>query len=152
MTFDLSATVDRLIASINALTPETRRRWGTLEPGEMLCHIVDVNDVFLNGGGGPEPGAKVRRRPIMKWLAFHSPHSWSRGWKTDTEVDPKKEGTKPQEFETDRERAIASVRAIASAPADAFAPNHYLFGPLTADEWRRVALRHTEYHLCQFGV
>ena len=61
MAYDEKSFLEDLIARVRALTPETPRRWGTLEPGEMLCHVTDVNYSYMGGGAAPEPGANVLR-------------------------------------------------------------------------------------------
>ena len=152
MKVDETSYLEDLIARVKALTPETERRWGTLSAGEMLCHVADVNETFLRGKSGPKPGSRVQRRRILKWLAFNAPLSWSRGWKTDPGVDPKKDGTSPGDFAADQERLVATLRAVSRATLDDFGPNHYLFGPMTARDWHMTAYRHCDYHLHQFGM
>lgn len=40
----LAQLVDRL----DALRPDTPPRWGTLTPGEMLCHLADATTSVLD--------------------------------------------------------------------------------------------------------
>ena len=61
-----------LITRLDALGPQTARRWGTLTPGEMLCHLGDSASSVLRRPGGA-PG---RRRPVYKWIALYSPFPW----------------------------------------------------------------------------
>jgi hypothetical protein len=71
------AAGERLIARLERVTPEARRRWGTLTSAEMLCHLGDVARSVL-GGGKPHP-LKARPRPVMKWIALYSPIPWPKG-------------------------------------------------------------------------
>ena len=36
-----------LVARLHALRPESGRRWGTLTPDEMLCHLGDAAAMVL---------------------------------------------------------------------------------------------------------
>jgi hypothetical protein len=67
-------------------------------------------------------------------------------------VDPRREGTKPGEFEADRARAIAGLKALAVAPPDGFPAAHRVFGRMTPRDWQYWGYRHTDHHLRQFGV
>ena len=140
----LAELVDRL----NALRPDTPRRWGTLTPAEMLYHLADATASVVSKASS-EAGP---RRPFLKWVALSLPLPWPRGLPTPPEVDPQAQGTKPGEFETDRQRAIEGLRYFAAAPASALMSSHGAFGPMTPRDWRRWAYRHTHHHLRQFGL
>ncbi|MDH3455485.1 MAG: DinB family protein [Gemmatimonadota bacterium] len=142
------AGLAQLIERLNALRPDTPRQWGTLSPGEMLCHLGDATASVLRSAAG-EPG---RRRPFMKWIALRSPLVWPHGLKTPPRVDPQADGTKPGAFDADRERAVNGLRAVAAAPASALTASHGAFGRMTAQDWHRWAYRHTDHHLRQFGL
>jgi hypothetical protein len=145
------AAGERLIARLERVTSEARRRWGTLTSAEMLCHLGDVARSVL-GGGKPHP-LKARPRPVMKWIALYSPIPWPKGRiRTPPGVDPRDRGTRPGEFERDRAGAIEGVRRLAAAPPEAFPATHFIFGVMRADDWRRWGYLHTDYHLRQFGL
>ncbi len=133
---------------LSALLPTTERRWGTMTPGEMLCHLADASTSVLGRPGGPAGTS----RPVARWLALYSPLPWPHGLKTPRSVDPHLDGTRPGEFEADRARAIAGLRAIAAAAPEAFPAAHGRFGAMRPKDWRHWAYRHTDHHLRQFGV
>ncbi len=138
----------QLIARLDALRPDTPRRWGTLTPGEMLCHLADAAASVIGG-----PGTRVGcRRPLFKWFALYSPLRWPRGAKTPPDVDPRASGTQPSDFERDRRRAVETLHALATAPDAVFASAHSVFGTMRAHDWHRWAYRHTDHHLRQFGL
>jgi hypothetical protein len=143
------AVLAALVARLERLEPESERRWGTLTAGEMLCHLGDANTgVLRQGQAGPGPAGT---RPVLKWLALVSPLRWSRGLKTPRRVDPQADGTRPGDFEQDRARAIASLRAITAAAPGTMALTHQVFGPMIVADWQRWAWKHTDHHLRQFG-
>jgi hypothetical protein len=149
------AVLAQLVERLTALRPETPRKWGTLSPSEMLCHLGDATASVLDRASTESANASAeaaRRRPVLKWIALRSPLPWPRGLKTPAAVDPHADGTKPNDFETDRQRAISGLRAFAAAPASALAAGHGAFGRMTIQDWHRWAYRHTDHHLRQFGL
>jgi len=141
------AQLTRLIERLGALHPDTPREWGTLNPGEMLCHLSDASaSVMVRDSSDSSP------HRFLKWLALSAPIAWPRGLETPPGVDPKADGTRPGDFEADRRRAIAGLQALAEASASDLATSHSAFGPMTARDWHRWAYRHTDHHLRQFGL
>ena len=142
------AVLAQLVERLNALRADSPRRWGTLTAGEMLCHLADATASVLN-----QPASEAGPwRVFIKWIALNVPLPWPRGLPTPRDVDPRADGTKPGDFEADRQRAIEGLRTFAAAPASALTSSHGAFGPMTARDWRRWAYRHTDHHLRQFGL
>jgi hypothetical protein len=149
-TLDQPEVLAELAARLRALKPDTPRRWGTLTPGEMLCHVADATAGPLSPRN---PLAAGRWRvPLLKWAALYPPLPWPRGIRTHPKVNPRAKGTKPSDFAADRDRAIAVLEAFARAEATDLAPDHFVFGPMTVRAWKRWAYRHTDHHLRQFGL
>lgn len=138
----------RLVQRLEALRPDTPRRFGTLTPGEMLCHLGDGPPNIL--GRPPAAGAPLRR--LRKWVGLRSPLPWPHGARTAPHSDPRAGGTKPTDFERDRRRAIAELRRLALAPDAELTASHAVFGRMTASDWKRWAYRHADHHLRQFGL
>jgi hypothetical protein len=140
--------VARLIARLDEVRPNTPRRWGTMTAGEMLCHLGDAAEAVLARAGTPGGPS----RPLRRWLGLYAPIRWPHGLKTRREIDPRADGTKPGDFEADRQRAIKGLQALAAAPPGAWPAAHSILGNLTPPDWQRWAYRHTDHHLRQFGV
>ena len=71
-----------LFARLNALRIDSPRRWGTLTPHEMLCHLGDASAMVLGTRPRTRPVAP-RRRPLLKGLGLWSPLRWPHGWPTN---------------------------------------------------------------------
>jgi hypothetical protein len=69
---------------------------------------------------------------------------------TRPEVDPKRGGTRPDDFERDRARAAALLERFV-APGVRCVP-HPGFGELTRAEWLLWGYGHMDHHLRQFGA
>ena len=139
-----------LIDRMRRVQPDTPRRWGTLTPHEMLCHLGDASEMVLGVRPRRKP-VRVRQRRIVKWLMLWSPIHWPHGWRTNPLHDPRIEGTRPSDFSRDLQRAIRGVEAIA-AGRSVVEPAHGLFGRMAVRDWQRWAYKHTDHHLRQFGL
>ena len=74
------------------------------------------------------------------------------GVETRPGVNPRKEGTRPTDFELDRARVVTGLHAIAAATSEGLSPAHFLFGPVSPKDWHRWAWRQMDHHLRQFGL
>ena len=145
------AVLRSLVARLHELRPESRRRWGTLTPHEMLCHLGDATSMVLRTRPRKQPvGAGTRT--LVKLVALWSPIRWPRGWRTNPMHDPKAEGTQPGVFAQDFARAVAALEGIATAKPDQLEPKHGFFGTMSVVDWQRWAYKHTDHHLRQFGL
>ncbi|MFA5911726.1 MAG: DUF1569 domain-containing protein [Vicinamibacterales bacterium] len=144
------AVLRSLVARLDHLRPESTRRWGTLTPHEMLCHLGDAAEMVLLIRPRTEV-VSTRGRPIIKWLALSSPLRLPHGWATNPMHDPRALGTRPSEFANDRARAVAGLNGIAAGTGP-LEPAHGFFGVMSREDWQRWAYKHTDHHLRQFGL
>jgi hypothetical protein len=142
------AILDGLLARLKRLRPDTPRQWGTMTAGEMVCHLGCSTSIL----GRSSSSRLATRRPILKWLALYTAVPWTRGRRTPASVDPRRDGTRPGDFETDRRRAVEGLRTFAAAADAVFPSSHAVFGTMTPRDWRHWACRHTDHHLKQFGL
>lgn len=140
--------LDELIGRLGSLRPETPRRWGRMTAAEMLCHLADATSSVLGRPGGPVK----RTRHVWRWLWLRSDMPFPHGIPTMRQVDPKRDGTRPGDFDADRQRAIDGLRAVAAADPEALPNSHFAFGRMTRRDWMRWAYKHTDHHLRQFGA
>jgi hypothetical protein len=136
---------------LGAIQPNTPRRWGTLTPHEMLCHLGDAGAMVLMIRPRTEP-VRQRHRPIVKWIALWSPLPFPRGWPTNPLHNPRDKGTRPSQFEKDLARAIEGIEGIAAAAPNTLEPAHGTFGTMSVADWQRWAYKHADHHLRQFGL
>src|SRR5688572_29487797 len=143
--------LESLKTRLEALRPNSRRRWGTLTPHEMLCHLGDAIDM-VNGVRPRQDRVPQRNRQVLKWILLWSPIRWPHGRPTNPMHDPRAEGTRPSVFAKDLARLFAGLDTLAAATEGSLEPAHGLLGTMTTRDWQRWAYRHTDYHLRQFGL
>ena len=136
------------------LAPDSAARWGTMTCAEMLSHMGDSQDSALKIR--VDPNRTVASGPLarfVKWFALSSPFPWPKGKiKGPQWSDPRRGGSKPAEFDRDRERVIRGLRALADAAPDALAAGHPVFGAMSLGDYHVWAYRHLDHHLRQFGL
>ena len=145
------AVIASLITRLGTLRPDAARRWGTLKPHEMLCHLGDAFEMALRTRPR-KVEVRIRRRPLMKLAALRGPLRLWRGTRTNPEHDPRVAGTPPSSFEADKARVIRALHALAVADPATLEKGHGLLGPMSAADWQRWAYRHADHHLRQFGL
>jgi hypothetical protein len=136
---------------LRTLRPDSRRRWGTLTPHELLCHLGDATDM-VTLVRPRKHSVPHRNRRLVKWIALWSAMPWPHGWPTNPMHNPRAEGTRPSQFQKDRERLLAAMDTLAAATEGSLEPAHGFFGKMSTRDWQRWAYRHTDYHLRQFGL
>lgn len=136
-----------LLDRIARLRPDSPRRWGTMTPNQMICHLEDS----MRCATGVTPAA--RRRTVMsnrvfRWIIIHV-LPWPKGRaRTVKEMLV----TKPGEFEDDKRRLQEMLeRAASLTPRGSWSP-HPAFGDLSGRDYGVLIHRHVDYHLRQFGV
>ena len=140
-----------LIARLKGLQPESQRRWGTLTPHEMLCHLGDATAMVLRTRPRPQPLAS-RERFLLKLVALWTPIPWPHGRATSPMLDPKAGGSQPSAFADDLARAVTGLEGVAAAEPNSLEPAHGLFGTMSVADWQRWAYKHTDHHLRQFSL
>ena len=136
---------------LESLTPGSERRWGTLTAPEMVCHLADSSDMILKTRPRTLP-VTVNRRELLKLVGLWTPIRWPHGWRTNPRLDPRASGTRPSEFNTDRNRVMSGLEAIAIAEDGALEEVHGIFGTMSTRDWQRFVFKHTDHHLRQFGA
>ena len=138
-----------LIARLGKLHEKRPRAWGQMTPHEMICHLNDSFEGVL-GDRPIAPIDTVLSRTVIKYIALHTKFAWPKGVKTTPEVDQKRGGTRPADFDQDRAKTIGLIQRFI-APGARY-ESHPAMGPLTRDEWMIWAWRHTDHHLRQFAL
>lgn len=149
-TFFDAAVRARFESRVRAIHPGSTRRWGRMSPHEALCHLADGFRMVL--GDKPVAPRPRRFRGVVRFTALRLPLPWPRGIPTFAELEQGRGGTRPEEFERDREALLALMARFAAAGPGDLAPAHEMFGPMRHADWGVWAYRHLDHHLTQFGI
>jgi hypothetical protein len=146
---DAAARAD-LATRLHRLQPDTPGRWGSLDAPRMLAHLLDSFAIMAGGqqASPPDPlPPRFLRSAIVRWLMIDTSLPWPRG---KVVAPPEFTASAPTVFAIDRERVIAELERFAEPSAGW--PEHPAFGRLPTRQWGRLAWKHMDHHLKQFGV
>ena len=135
-----------LVERVRRVTPDATPQWGRMDPETMLCHVADALDAGLGRLHVPPGGPAMLRHFPMKQLAIYV-IPMPRGAKAPQELFATARG----DFEQSRQRVIAAMEESAGKPAG-MGPAHFLFGPLSYEQWNVLHWKHIDHHLRQFGA
>lgn len=142
-----SADRARLAERVRALTTDATPRWGRMNAAQMLAHCADA---LRNATGelpialAPMPWARTR---LVQWLMIDVV-PFPKGAPTARELRSRA----PVSIEHERDALLALLERFAPEHAPVSWAPHPLFGTLSPAQWGRLAHKHLDHHLRQFGV
>jgi hypothetical protein len=142
---------DEIVARLASIGPGSRRRWGKMTAGEMVCHLSDALRVGM-GERKASPISNWAKRSLVKWAALWLPSKWPHGVQTVPECAAEIGGTPPSKIEFDLIELRELLDRFATRPRIYDLQEHPIFGPLTEKEWLRWGYLHMDHHLRQFGA
>lgn len=138
-------TAGAVKSRLGKLEPGTLAVWGRMNVTQMLAHCAAQLEMTFG-----ELSAKTRKspfgRPIVKHaLIYFVP--WPKGAPTAPEL------LRPEadQFDAARAELEGLIDRFSEQPEAAFGV-HPIFGKLSTRAWGRLAFRHLDHHLRQFGV
>ncbi|HSR49301.1 MAG TPA: DUF1569 domain-containing protein [Acidobacteriota bacterium] len=143
--FDPTHRVE-IVSRLGRLTPETPRRWGTMNAPRMVAHLRDQMAHCL-GDQTPTPVPGILRWSLLRHASIY----WIPWPKGRLKGPPDAFVTPPGDWSADIEDLIASVNRFACRDIDGSWPDHALFGPMTGRDWGYFCFKHFDHHLRQFG-
>jgi hypothetical protein len=135
----------RLRERLDGLTAETPRRWGTMDPAQMLRHLDLSFRMALGEHPLPFQGNWLTR--VTRGFVI-GPMPWSRGLPTAKGL---RTSADPAEFAAARAGLGDAWQRFLDSPEDHAFGDHPLFGPMTRREYGKLMAKHVEHHLRQFG-
>ena len=136
---------EAILARLRRLSPTSQPRWGTLTAPRLLCHLADQLRVAL-GDIPVQRHDSLPSRTVLKWLVVYSPLQAPPG---RVQTAPEMLTTAPARWDDDLRDCEALIQRLATTATGAV---HPFFGPLTHRGWGRLAFKHLDHHLRQFGL
>lgn len=120
-----------------------------MEAHQMVVHLKDQLDIALGNKYAKAQGPVILRTVVGRWIALYI-IPWGKGQSpTPTEMDALKNGAILTDFESDKHLFIIRVKEFTACSS--FAP-HPFFGKMSKKDWGRLAWKHINHHLIQFGA
>jgi hypothetical protein len=140
-----------IVQRLETIGPESRRRWGKMTVGEMICHLSDAFRVTKREREAKSISTWFKRS-VMKWAALELPVQWPHGVSTVGECEAGRGGTPPAEIESDLRELTKLLERFTRQPREFEYSDHPIFGKMSDKEWQRWGYLHVDHHLRQFGA
>ena len=140
---------EELIRRINTLTPDAKPEWGKMNAEQMLSHLVQAGELPFEASA-PDRSSFMSRNVIKHLVLTMVPIP--KEVPTGPEMDQQRQGRPPQGFEIDKANAIESLHKLGTLSLDHKCLGHPFFGKMSVNQWCRLAYKHADHHLRQFGV
>jgi len=140
-----------ILRRVSTLRPDTPRRWGRMSSHQMVCHLSDGYRMRTEARTARLVASPLPR-PVMKWIALNVVVRWPHGMRTTPELDQDVGGTRPLDFDADRDTLLRLIDDVASHRTPPAGCRHPIFGAMSEPAWLRWGYLHANHHLRQFGV
>lgn len=137
-----------ILRRVQALRPDTQRRWGKMSVSQMLWHVNEAMEGALGRiqMGAVKPPIPLPR-PVLKFLVLNAP--WGKGAPTLKRWMPEHD---KYDFVSERDRCCRLIDEIASKPVEDIWPDSPTLGRMSGNDVTRLQAKHLNHHLTQFGV
>jgi hypothetical protein len=142
-----------IITRVNQLQPESERRWGTMTPNQMMCHISDcLRDILGVRVMEPMLPPEVQQQQLR--AVVFGDREWDHSLPTLPPYSQDNDGlgTRPTNFTDDRKTLLGLLDQLYLSSADSRLYPHAGLDILSRDEAGIYTWKHLDYHLRQFGV
>ncbi len=134
-------------ARVEKLTLNSVSRWGKFNVQQMVCHLLDQMEFALGKKTSVLELVKGPPMFIRNFVRLYLPFP-----KGKIQTNPMMLTTQPGDWEKDKVRLLELMDEFMESEKKEKWGFHPFFGALTGMEWARLAWRHMNHHLSQFGV
>ncbi len=136
-----------LIERVNRITADSRIKYGSMRPDQGLNHINTELQMYLGDVKSPPPigilGRTVRKLRTLSPLPIP---------RARTPIEMPLVGGVTYSIDTEKARFPQLIERLAGQRKQQEWPIHPLMGKLSAKQYGKLAYKHTDHHLKQFGV
>lgn len=145
--FDKESTAE-ITNRINALTPDTQRKWGTMNVSQMMAHCCVPLESAIGITHTPRLLAGRLIGSFIKKM-FYGPKPFKKGIPTA----PSFVVADTRDFQKEKENLLSLINKFHDGGETACTKQpHTFFGKLTPAQWAIGMYKHLDHHLRQFGV
>ncbi|MCP4205068.1 MAG: DinB family protein [bacterium] len=142
----LSTTTRQLVRNrIGSLDASMKPRWGRMNATAMLSHCAAQLRMSLGEITCRPRKSIFGRAPIKQMLVYLAP------WPKSAPTAPELIRAEVETWEAEKTQLLDLIEHFAERIRTSSAP-HPIFGKLSIRAWGRLAYRHLDHHLRQFGV
>lgn len=141
-------TYTEITNRVNALTPNSQRQWGKMNPAQMLAHCKEAFKVPLSDKKMPRMFLGL----LIGWMVKPKLYNES-PWKQNLPTAPNFIIKGDRDFEKEKQELIGMINQFhRGGPENVGRFPHPMFGSFTKEQWGKSMYKHLDHHLKQFGV
>lgn len=141
---------NELITRIQKVDSSAKAQWGKMNVNEMICHVADQIRMAIGIKPTEFVGNKLTTTLLKMLVLTILPMPKGKA-ETVKELKQGVGGTKPTNFETDKQTLINLLQEFDKSFNETKIIVHPIFGKLNYKQWGRMVYVHTDHHLRQFG-
>ena len=142
-------TLSALISRISAISPDSRRQWGTMTPDQMLHHLNLATGSAFGYFTLPNE-SNVLSQTLFKWLMVDLLSIQPKGLQLP--LNFKIPQSERFSFEEEKNLLLEIINKACNSISTVNWSPHPYFGKMTDNQWGRLLTVHIDYHLKQFGA
>ena len=141
--------IEGFVNRVKNVRPDSRRRWGTMTPDQMLHHL----NLAVGSGLGfydlPDE-SYLLSRTLFRWILVDWFSEQPQGLRLPLNfVIPSDQHF---DFDTEQAQLVQIIQSAGEAQTSDDWQPHPMFGRMFYLEWGKLVKMHIDYHLRQFGV
>jgi hypothetical protein len=135
----------KIESRLKSITPDTRRKWGSMSAPQMLWHVNQFLG-FALGDETPEASKSPMPKSLMRFFLLYMP--WPKGAPTHKQAIAKE----PKDFEAERAKCLKLIDRFVSKSMESEWPHDPIFDFKTGKSISQMQAKHLDHHLRQFGA
>ena len=134
-----------LVQRVQALRPDSARRWDRMSVDQMLWHVNDAIAAAIGEIAVP-PHKPPMPRGLLKFMVLNMP------WGKNAPTMPAFVAKKNYDFAAEQARCLRLIDKMAATDINGEWCAHPMLGKVTGMDMSRLHAKHLDHHLKQFGV
>jgi len=139
---------EKMALRLDALGPESQRRWGKMNVAQMLAHCKEAFKIPLSDHKMPRSILGL----LFGWMIkakLYNDDPWKKNLPTAPNFIIKDE----RDFEKEKQQLTKLIdRFYQGGPEKVGRFPHPMFGSFTPEQWGQCMYKHLDHHFMQFGV
>jgi hypothetical protein len=132
-------------ARLNAIRPDSPRRWGRMSVDQMLWHVNQFLAASV-GEGTLKPQKIPMPAPLMKFFLIYMP------WPKSAPTNKSAVAEVKYNLEAERAKCRDLIEKFVNRPVDGEWPDDPSFGPVSGKFASKLHAKHLDHHFRQFGA
>lgn len=140
------STFQEINDRLEKLTEQSERQWGSMTPGQMVCHCQGPLNIMLQKEDyGLKPNWLIN-------LLFKKTMYSDKLWRKNLPTVKIFKQTEDKDLSVEKPKLMGLLNELGSQLDKEHWGDHPAFGKFTNEQWGKMQYKHLDHHLRQFGL